>query len=276
MKGYSAKDVGKLLDLSISQVRSYARTGLLDAGRGPRGEYRFTFQDLVLLRTAKGLVAARIPPRKVRRALQKLKAQLPAGRPLSGVQIVAQGERVLVQAGERLFNPESGQSHFNFEVQELADKVAPHTRRIVEEAGAENAMSAEDWYELGFDLEAIAPEEAREAYRRCLELHPHHVDAHINLGRLLHEARELEAAEKHYRLALTVSPANPTALFNLGVSVEDLGRKEEALAAYREAVRLDPAYADAWFNLARICEQVGDKKGALRALKVYRDLTAES
>src|SRR3990172_7440858 len=224
MKGYSVRDVGQLLDLSVSQVRSYARAGLLDASRGPRGEYRFSFQDRVLLRTAKGLVASRIPPGKVRRALRRLREQLPAGRPLSGVQIVAEGDRVLVRAGGRIWNPGSGQSHFNFEVSELAEKVAPHTRRggdRVRKAGG--PVGAEDWYELGFDLEAVAPEEPREACRRALELNPRHVDAHINLGRLLHEAKEVEAAEAHYALALEESPANPTALFNRGVSLEDLG-----------------------------------------------------
>jgi len=277
MKGYSVRDVGKLLDLSVSQVRSYARAGLLDASRGPRGEYRFSFQDLVLLRTAKGLVAARIPPGKVRRALRRLREQLPAGRPLSGVQIVAEGDRVLVRAGERIWNPDSGQSHFNFEVSELAEKVAPHTRRMVDSVRkADRPMGAEDWYELGFDLEAVAPEESREAYRRALELNPRHVDAHINLGRLLHEAKEVEAAEAHYALALEESPANPTALFNRGVSLEDLGRRSEAVEAYRAAVRLDPAYADAWFNLARLSEQLGDKKAALGYLKTYRDLVDDA
>ncbi len=81
-----------MLDMSVGQVRSYARAGFLEPDRGSRGEYRFSFQDLVLLRTAKGLMAARIPPRKVRRALCKLKRQLPSGRPLSGVQIVVKSD----------------------------------------------------------------------------------------------------------------------------------------------------------------------------------------
>ena len=61
MKVYTAKSVARLLDLSVQQVRSYARAGFLQPDRGPRGEYRFSFQDLVMLRTAKGLMAARIP-----------------------------------------------------------------------------------------------------------------------------------------------------------------------------------------------------------------------
>ncbi|MGH7806347.1 MAG: MerR family transcriptional regulator, partial [Candidatus Binatia bacterium] len=55
MSGYTARDVAKLLALSIGQVRSFVRAGFLVPERGPRGEFRFTFQDLVLLRTAKEL-----------------------------------------------------------------------------------------------------------------------------------------------------------------------------------------------------------------------------
>ena len=110
MKVYSAKDVAKMLDLSVGQVRSYAQAGVLEPARGPRGEYRFSFQDLVLLRTAKGLVSKKLPPRKVRNALLKLKEQLPSGRPLSGVQITAEGERVLVRDEGSIWNPESGQA----------------------------------------------------------------------------------------------------------------------------------------------------------------------
>ena len=73
MSGYGAREVAKMLGLSVSQVRAYVRAGFLEPTRGPRGELQFSFQDLVLLRTAKGLVSARIAPRRVRSALRKLK-----------------------------------------------------------------------------------------------------------------------------------------------------------------------------------------------------------
>ena len=53
MKSYTTRDVAKLLGLSEAQVRSQAR-GYLAPDRGPRNAYRFSFQDLVLLRTASG------------------------------------------------------------------------------------------------------------------------------------------------------------------------------------------------------------------------------
>ena len=137
-------------------------------------------------------------------------------------------------------------------------------------------LDAEDWFRLGGELEQGAPEQARESYRRALELDPRHVDARINLGRLLHESREWEAAEKHYRMALADRGDDSTALFNLAVVLEDLGRRREAIDGYRATAAADPEHADAYFNLARLFEQCGDRKTALGYLKTYRRLVEES
>jgi len=118
--GYSTKDVAGLLGLTTGQVRSYVRAGFLSPRQGPRGEYSFSFQDLVLLRTAKGLLAARVPRRRVRLALQNLREQLPESRPLTGVRISAQGHHVVVRDGQDVWNPESGQTLFDFELAGLA------------------------------------------------------------------------------------------------------------------------------------------------------------
>jgi len=265
--GYTVRDVAKLLGLSPSQVRGWA--GLVDAGRGPRGEYRFTFQALVLLRAAKHLAESRVPKRRIRAAIRHLRDSLPEGRELSELEIGAEGDRVIVHDGSKRWNPESGQLHFSFDVAELARRAAPLARRQAREARDLEGLSADDWYAMGCDLESPAPAEAREAYRRALELEPGHADAHVNLGRLLHEAGELEAAEAHYRAA----PDDATALFNLGVVLEDRGRLAEARAAYDGALRIDPDNADAHHNAAGVCERLGDREGALAHWNGYRRLT---
>ena len=50
------------------------------------------------------------------------------------------------------------------------------------------------------------PERAESSYRQVLAQAPHHADAHINLGRILHERGDLPAAEEHYRRALAIRP----------------------------------------------------------------------
>lgn len=271
MKGYTTRDVAELLDLSPAQVRSYARSGFLAPSRGPGGEYRFSFPDLVLLRTAKALVEARIPARRIRRVLRKLQHQLPRGRSLSEVHIIAEGDRIIVRDGDTAWNPESEQVHLDFAVSDLASRVEPLAREAAQAAhDSDEAFDADHWYDLGLDLEVVDPEEALAAYERALEIDPEYADAHVNLGRLVHEAGQAREAEAHYRLALAADPGHATAAFNLGIVLEDLNRPAQAIEAYLQAIEADAELADAYFNLARLYEKRGDRTAALRYLKSYK------
>lgn len=243
---------------------------MLAPSRGPRGVLQFSFQDLVLLRAAKGLAAAKIPERRIRRALRQLRDQLPQGRPLSALRIAAAGDRIVVTDGETAWYPESGQVVLDFTVSEIATKAGPIARKRAEAAKVEETLSADGWYALGFELEVTSPDEARDAYRRALELDPHHAGAHINLGRLLHEAGRLHDALGHYRLALQTDPDDSTAAFDLAIALEDVGCTNEAIHAYEQAIRSDPKLADAYFNLARLYELTGKRAAALRYLSKYR------
>jgi tetratricopeptide (TPR) repeat protein len=141
--------------------------------------------------------------------------------------------------------------------------------------GAEDAggRSAADWFELGYELEATSLEQARDAYARAIALDDGHADAHLNLGRLLHEAGDLDTAERHYRRALEAAPHEATAAFNLGVVLEDLRREIQAIAAYERAIEADPDFTDAYHNTVRLYEKRGDKAAAVRVLKRLRERT---
>jgi tetratricopeptide (TPR) repeat protein len=276
--GYSTREVARLLDLSPAAVRAFARDGLVAPRRDARGGYRFDFQDLVVLRVARELAAAELPPRRVRRALAALRRQLPAGRSLSAVRIAAESGAVVARAGGEAWEPASGQRVLDFDLVEPAGRAGPvaHRPAAAVERRAERAGApsrAEEWYELACELEAADPAGARDAYRRALALDPGHADAHLNLGRLLHEAGDPAAAEEHYRAAVARRPEDATAAFNLGVALQDLGRPEEAVGAYRRAIAADPACADAYFNLAGLYDELGKRATAIQNLKIYKALT---
>jgi len=76
MKAYSTSEVAELLGLSPARVRSLIRSGIVTPQRSDAGRATFTFQDLVLLRTAKGLIDANVPARRITKALQALASQL--------------------------------------------------------------------------------------------------------------------------------------------------------------------------------------------------------
>ena len=275
MNGYSARDVATMLGLSPAQVRSYVRNGFLSPARGARGEYHFTFHDLVLLRTARELIDANIPKRKITKALRNLQEQLPNGRPLTAVRIAASDDRVVVRDGETIWSPESGQTLFDFAVSELEPRVAPFARRVAREAKRnDEEHTADEWFALGLELEIGAPDEALQAYYRAVSIDPQHSDANVNLGRMLHERGELAAAEKAYRAALDADEEHATAHYNLALLLEARKRPAEAIEAYKRSIEIDPAFADAHYNLAGLFEETGRKSLAIRHLKAYRDLVS--
>jgi tetratricopeptide (TPR) repeat protein len=276
MSGFVTKDVARLLGISEHRVRSFARQGFLTVARGARGEYRYSFHDVVVLRAAKELLDARVPPRKVLRALNALKRRLPLGRALSAVRIAVLGDEVLVRDSRRSWHPESGQLAFDFTTEAMAEQAASIVRRNAKSA-RDGEMSSSDWYRLGLDLESVsAVTEAKAAYRKAIALQPNKAEAHINLGRLLHEQGLIEEAEFHYRLAMEAQPEDATAPFNLGIALEDLCRMDEAAEAYRRAIEVDPDFADAHYNLAHLYERSSERAAAIRHLARYKALTKDA
>ena len=268
MKGYSTHDVAELLELPPEVIRDIARAGVLEPSRTPGNHYRFDFQDIIILRTAKELLQSGVSRAQINNALFRLKSRLPSNRPLTSMRISGDGGAVVIQEEDQVYNPDSGQLHFNFAVADLAGTVAPLAKQAAEEAEQSDQLSSDDWFDLGVDLEAVSPEDAPAAYLRALELDPYHSDAHVNIGRLLQEAGEFTAAEEHYNHALSAEPDNVLAAFNLGTLFEDMGRIEDAIDAYKRASNL----ADAHYNLSRLYELVGEHAEALKHLKTYRSL----
>ena len=271
MHQYGVREVEKLLQLPRSTIRALIHAGFVSPARGPRNAWLFSFQDLIVLRTAQALAAAKVPRRRITRSVKELRRHLPESMPLSGLSISAVADRVVVREGASRWQVESGQYLLAFEGDPAAGAL-----RIMEpaqeRASAQPPPSALDWFDRGVALEDGNPEAAQRAYEQALAADPAMLDAHINLGLLLHEARQFESAERVYRDAAEACGRAPALLYNLGVLLEDMGRKPEALLAYEEALRGDSALADCHYNLALLYESVGKPKEAIRHMAQYRRL----
>lgn len=266
MSGYTTREAAELAGLSPHQVRHYARRGLLEPRRGARGELRFDFSDMVLLRTARALREQLVSPRRAFAALLELKAHLGNVETLASLRILADGGRVVVRDEQALWDVRTGQGHLDFSVRELAGEVADlRERRFDEDPWA---LDSDDFFNLGVDLEEVDPQRSVDAYRRALELDPSNVDAHVNLGRLFQSRALLEEAAAEYTRALEAAPDHQLALFNLGTLYDELEDLEAAVACYSRATEV----ADAHYNLCRIFEIRGDEVAALRHLRRYRQL----
>jgi tetratricopeptide (TPR) repeat protein len=265
-EGYTLHDVRRLLGLPRSIVRGLIEAGFVSPLRGPRREYRFSFQDLVVLRAAQALVEAKLPTTRILRSLRRLRAQLPAHVPLSGFRVEAVGDAMVVRDGNGQWQPDNGQYVLRFQVAStqggLAFLAVPATP----------APSAHALLEQAAHREASNPDEACSLYRRAVAADPALPDGYTNLGRLLHERKRFSEAEAAYREGLLQCGRDATLLFNLALLLEDLERTTEAAGAYRQALDADPGLADAHYNLALLCEAAGLQQEAIRHFAAYRKL----
>lgn len=266
MHQYGVRDVEKLLRLPRSTIRSLIAAGFVSPARGPRKSLLFSFQDLIVLRTAQALAAANVPRRRITRSMKELHRHLPGAMPLSGLSICAEGDRVVVKEGGSRWQADSGQYLLAFE-----GDPADGSLSVIERTRAE-PEAVEDWFSRGVALESEDREAALKAYEQAIAADPACIDARINLGRLLHEAARFAQAERVYHEALKSCGNDPVLLYNFGVLLEDMERKPEAMKAYQAALRGDPGLADCHYNLALLCEELGRPKEAIRHMAQYRRL----
>jgi tetratricopeptide (TPR) repeat protein len=276
---YSVGDVERLLRLSRSTIRGLINTGFVRPARGVRREYRFSFQDLIVLRAARSLLQSKVSRRRIRSSLEDLRRHLPDTMPLSGLSICAVGDRVVVREGKSRWQVDDGQYVLGLDVS--VEGGVLHVVDRKEEPAAEPARPdpehTPDWFEKALQLESTDRRAALSAYEHAVKEHEDNIAAWTNWGRLLHEQGDLKAAEKIYRRALDHCGADSVLMFNFGVLLEDQGKTSAAVEAYQTAIGEDPSLADCHYNLARLYESLGKPQHAIRHLGQYRRLvTSES
>jgi len=223
-----------MLRLSRSTIRTLVRAGFVSPMRGPRNAWRFSFQDLIVLRTAQALVAANVPTRRISRSMKDLRRRLPESMPLSGFSVAAEADRVVVREGANRWRPDSGQYLLAFEG-----------------SPADGSLSV---------LERPAPA-------------PESPATYIARGAELYDGGHHNEAERAFRKGLAACGEHPLLHYNLAITLENLGRADDALAAYEQALKADPAFADCHYNIALLYEALGKPQKAIRHMAQYRRLT---
>src|SRR5260370_22727320 len=98
MRSYNVQEVERVLRLTRSTIRGLVAAGFVKPERGARREYRFSFRDLIVLRTARALIEAKVPRKRIHRSLEDLRRHPPKTGPLWGLSIWAVGELVVARA----------------------------------------------------------------------------------------------------------------------------------------------------------------------------------
>ncbi len=225
-----------------------------------KGRNYYSFQDLVGVRAAKGLLEQGVPLRQVRRSVESLREAFPkTTRPLSELRVLADGRSVVVQDDSGAYEPTTGQAVLDFRIDGLASDVV----RLLHFEHDDRARAYEHYLEgCRFDEDEQTFDQAEQAYKKALSLDPSLSNALTNLGNLEYRRQQLEAAERYYRQALGTDPEQPEALYNLGFLCFERDEVDEAVDLFRDALRSDPSFADAHFNLAMALEERGERDAA--------------
>ncbi|MEO6079604.1 MAG: tetratricopeptide repeat protein [Steroidobacteraceae bacterium] len=268
MQQFGTAEVSRLARIPVRSLRSMVRARYVSPAKGARGALRFSFHDLIVLRTARHLLSAGIAARRVGEALRTLRSQLPIKLPAGGLSVTAAGGRVVVQEAGKKRDALSGQLLLSFEVRRDGETV-----QIVDTTAGETNETAGDECEREFsaalELEETDLDAAVKAYGACIARHSHS-GARANLGRLLHLQGRISEALNLYR----GDQGDVNVLYNQAVALEDLGRTEEAISVYGRVIELDPDFSDAHHNLALLWQQAGDQRRAVRHWNAYRRLCA--
>ncbi len=270
MHQYGVRDIEKLLGLPRSTIRALIGAGFVTPARGPRNAWLFSFQDLIVLRTAQALSASLVPNRRITKSLKELRRNLPDEMPLSGLRIAAVGDRVVVKEGDTRWQAEDGQYLLAFEGDPAAGSLS-----VVERMPIASQAEASRRTRAGRRRCARAQRHERGDRRvsAAIVAEPARLDARTNLGRLLHESGRLAEAEQVYRDALNSCGNDALLLYNFGVLLDDMDRKVEAMAAYqlalqrRSGARGLPLQPCAAVRRARAAEGCDPPHGAVSAAR---------
>ena len=122
------------------------------------------------------------------------------------------------------------------------------------------------WKILGATLRAQG-KDARSAMQKVTRILPEDVEAHINLGNMLRDCKQLNEAVTSFRHALKIKHNYAEAHNNLGATLKDLGQLDNAAASYRNALKIKPDFIEAHYNLGNVLQEL---KQFERAATSYR------
>ncbi|HEY9197778.1 MAG TPA: MerR family transcriptional regulator [Gammaproteobacteria bacterium] len=110
-QGFSSRQVCSITGLSARQLRYWQQTGLLSPSQHtPGGHARYSFTDLIALKSARRLLDAGVSLQRIRKCLHSLTRFLPTARiPLRELSLVVTGDVVLVLHAAGAFDALSGQ-----------------------------------------------------------------------------------------------------------------------------------------------------------------------
>ncbi|MCK5091399.1 MAG: MerR family transcriptional regulator [Gammaproteobacteria bacterium] len=142
---YSSKQAASISGLSLRQLHYWRKTGLITPSHFTRGGHsRYTFTDLLALKTSKRLIEAGVSVQRIRECIHSLLNLLPQlQQPLTECSLVVTGDVVLVFSNGTAFEALTGQE-WVFPVAELARDIERFSPTTIHPPVQGELFSAQD------------------------------------------------------------------------------------------------------------------------------------
>ncbi len=130
-------------------------------------------------------------------------------------------------------------------------------------------------YHMGYGLLAERPQEAVGYFRAAVARRPESSQAHIMLGRSLHDAGDTDGAIAAFRTAIPLT-SNRAGARDLARALARRGGLEEARALWGKLLEASPPDYDPWDGYAQLCAFLGNEGAYRRARKALLERPRDS
>lgn len=262
---FSTRAAARILAVSPDRIRYWVRQRLIRPSASEGRQYRFAFNDLLVMRLAKELLPSRRHLEPIQRCLERVRGLLGPARPVTSLKLSNEDGRIVVRERGFAFEADSGQLILDFDSARAGGKVenAVAARRV-RAAPAENGQTASG-----------EPADASNMFSEILGSDPRNPEVHLRIGAALERQGDLAAALKHLLSAAALEPSNAEVHARLGALYRRRAEPERALWSFLRALQCDPGAIEPHQNLAELYEQMGRKREALKHLSAVHRLTRD-
>lgn len=279
---YTPGMLAELLSVPIATIRRWHRRGLISSVRNVHKLPYFDFEEVTSARHIAELISSGASPNAIEAKLSRLSGLFPKlERPLTQLQVIAEGREILLRAGSGLIEP-GGQRRFDFFSPPQSDEPASEPKvfslqPLLANRELENLQQPEDFLSLAVEFEdADELASACEVYRSLMIAFGPTADVCFRLAENLFQLGDLSAARERYYSAIELDEELVEARASLGCLLVEQGDFELAISAFRGALDYHTDYPDVLYHLARVLDQTGASQQAEVHWQRFLKLTPES
>jgi len=130
----------------------------------------------------------------------------------------------------------------------------------------EKKISLNETYQTAVDFHIKGKiHDARNIYKKILEVKPDHFLALANLGIILSQLKKFSEAIELFNKALKINPKYVEGYNNLGNVLFELSEFDKSLDCYKKAIKLNPNFSDAFNNLGNVYQKKDNLNKAIES-----------